>query len=176
MSQPSHWETTLGQLGAFLAAQDAHHVEILDRGSFLDVSWQPAGGTPQERYFVEADFAQPRSTAWLSPASSIPAALLGTLGHEIDRVQFDVARIAEEADAFVVSGSSDGQYLSWWYPYAELRGGNAQPGANRAEPGPSISPWMGSPPVPKSSNATPMPVASAERDKFPLRHRLQLMP
>lgn len=175
MWQPSQWETTLGQLGAFLAAQGAHHVEVLDKGPFLDVLWQPAGAPPQERCFVEADFAHLRTTPWLSPGSSISVTLLGALGHEIDREQFDVARIVEEADGFVVTGSSGGQYLSRHYAYSELRD-HTQPASSRTEPTSSISSRMGSAPLTTASTARPMLVASEDRHKSPLRHRLHLTP
>lgn len=176
MSQPSQWETKLGQLATFLAAQDARHVEILDKGSFQDVSWQPVGGRPQERCFVEADFAQLRPTALLSSGSSSPVTLLDALGHEIDLEQFDVARIVDEADGFVVTGSCRGQYVSRYYAYSELRDRAAKPAASPSEPASAISPRLGSAPVTRLADAKPTVVASADRHNSPLRHRLHLTP
>ena len=146
--------------------------------SHFAVAWQAAGAIPQERSFIEADFkhlwpaAQPD---WLGSSSG--AALLAALGHEIDRAELDVASIVEEADGFVVSGSSSGgHYANRYYLYSELRAGRAQPAANPGERTPSKSPRTSIAPVPKTPDARLMFVSPADKHNSPLRHRLHLMP
>lgn len=176
MLQADHCETMLGRLGAFLAAQDLHQIEIVDEGAFLVVSWQPADAARQHRCFDEADVARLRPSPERGcQESSSRAALLGTLGQEIDRAQLDVAHIVEEADGFVVSGTRCGTYLHRRYRFPELEGNGAQPPARPGGPAPSILSRIGGG-VPTAPIPMSMLVAAPNTHESPLRHRLQLIP
>jgi len=59
MSEPGQWEAKLGWLGAFLAGQEASHVEIFDRDRFLTVAWEQAGMGRKEASFTAEDLARP---------------------------------------------------------------------------------------------------------------------
>ena len=166
MPEPDRWEIMLDGLGQFLAAQDANHVQILDQGPYLDVSWHLAGGSPQERLFVETELADFRRTA-SNPVSSSPLTLLAALGHEIDQDPIEVARISQEANGFVVTGSIQGHYLSRPYAYADLRASGVQPAVSQNRLA-SSQLRTGNDPA-----EAPAPMMAPDAHKSPIRARLE---
>src|SRR5688572_23951539 len=97
MSQSSRYETILGQLGAYLACQDARKVEIADEGHYLTVSWLSQGATRRQNCFREEEIARLQSSSRRDPSElSSRAALLGVLGRRLDETGMDVARIEEK--------------------------------------------------------------------------------
>ena len=161
----------LAQLGEFLAAQDAQEIEIADEGHYLAVAWNPTGAPRVHRCFNEADLDQLREVTRKSARESRShAVLLGLLGREIDQARVEVARISEDPDSFLVSGTSGGRYISWRCDFAQLtRAGRAAP-PTRAEPvkpTPSPTGRVPGPPAPRLE-------AGPDAHISPLRHRLQL--
>jgi hypothetical protein len=134
MVRAGQWETKLGGLGAFLDAQEAHQIEIIEEPRCLAVWWQQGREGPRLCCFIGADPGRgslpgearesrpPESAEWWSWA-----ALLGALGREIDQEQIDVASIREEPGGLLLTGACWGKQVSRHYPYAVLRGGSARP-------------------------------------------------
>jgi hypothetical protein len=162
MSQPGQWETKLGWLGAFLAGQDARHVEIFNREKFVTVAWERMGASRQEAIFSPEDLARPWAPYKLRPDSTNRSVLLGALGYEIDLVELDTASILEEEDGFVVTGSINGRYENRCFLYPELDERRARLSADHDAP--TTAP-----------GATEVFVAPNEHNS-PLRHRLHLTP
>jgi len=150
-------------LGAFLVAECAQHVEVFYRDSYFTVAWEPLGAKRQEHVFSLEDVARFRP----APNREAPgllslSALLGALGNEIDQAQLEVACIVEEAEGFVVTGSSGGRYEYRYYRYLDLRRGEASPQAslNRLGLATEMKPGFAPP----------------NQHNSPLRHRLHLIP
>jgi hypothetical protein len=175
---PSRYEQLLQPLGAFLASQDARHVEIVDEGTFFKVSWHDRVAGPTQRRFVEEELAMMPAMARGGAGVGNHAALLGQLGREIDAVQFNVARIAEGLEWFLVTGSCAGRYESRRFSYRELqtRGGITARSAGRDRPAvtSAVTPMVRAP-----GTLTPpprvLPMAVAQHQATPLRQRLQLL-
>jgi hypothetical protein len=162
MSQPGQWETKLGWLGAFLAGQDARHVEISNREIFVSVVWERSGAIRQECNFSPEDLTRPWAPYKQRQDSFSRSALLGALGYEIDQARLDVASILEEPDGFVVAGSINGRYENRCFSFSELGESRARLSAGHDTPTPApgaIQTFM-----------------SPNEHNSPLRHRLHLTP
>ena len=159
MTQPGQWETKLGWLGAFLSGQDARHVEIFNRETFVTVVWEQKGASRQASFSPE-DLARPWAPYKHRPDSPSRSALLGVLGQEIDREQLDVASVLEEEDGFVVIGSISGRYEKQCFSYSELQE-NGAPDSARLRGSAS------------AAGAKPG-FAIPDAHTSPLRHRLHL--
>jgi hypothetical protein len=137
MVRAGQWETKLGELGAFLDAQEARQIEIVEEPRCLAVRWQQGREGPRLCSFIGADAPAgsvpapslsgivhpPESAEWWSWAT-----LLRALGHEIDEEEIDVACIKEEPGGLLLTGARWGKQVSRLYPYAQLRGGFVRPG------------------------------------------------
>jgi hypothetical protein len=112
----------LGHLGAFLARQGAHQIQIADEGDFLSASWLPAGSARRQGCFRASELDQVSLLRPGEGGASSPAALLTVLGKRLDLTGLDVARIEETVDGFAVSASSCGRYSSQRFLFTDLRG------------------------------------------------------
>jgi hypothetical protein len=121
-SQPTRYQTTLAQLGWYLAGEDALDIEIVDEGIFVNVSWCKPGIGAVQRCFREGEIAHLRPAEAPRPGSRSRAGLLAALGTELDRARMDVGHIAEETDGFLVTGSLRGMYTTLRFSYAQLQG------------------------------------------------------
>src|SRR5438876_825252 len=140
MAQPDQWETKLGWLGALLAGQDARHVEIFNRETFVTVSWDRVDGSRQESSFTPEDLARPWAPYRQRSDSLSRSTLLGTLGREIDREKIDVASILEEEDGFLVTGSMSGRYQNRSFSYPELQASASRPATTQEPPATTSGP------------------------------------
>jgi hypothetical protein len=167
------YEQLLEPLGAFLASQDALHVEIIDEGAFFMVSWHDTVAGPVQRSFLPEELAVLAPVARVDAVLATRAALLGQLGREIDATQLNVARIVEGLDWFLVTGSCGGRYDSRRFPYHELqtRGGIATRGTSRLLP--AAAPAGGGAGA-RTAQPPVVPMAVARGQGSPLRRRLQL--
>jgi hypothetical protein len=120
MAQPDVWTQKLGWLGAFLAGQDARHVEILNRDTFVTVAWERPGGGRQQTKFNTEELLRPWAPYKLKEGSSSRSGLLSAVGREVDLAGIDVASIMEEDEGFLVVGSIRGRYQHVSLSYAEL--------------------------------------------------------
>jgi len=116
----------LRALGRFLDAQGANHVEIVNRESFLAVSWETGSAGGEQRSYVEQDLEALREQAREmrkggsgNPAGSL-AELLRTLGQQLDANAIDINTIVQEPDGFRVSGVADGRYFRELYETEQL--------------------------------------------------------
>src|SRR5687767_4244451 len=100
--------------------QDAHNVEILNRETFVTVSWRGTDGSRKEVSFGLEELVRPW-VPYKRRDSANRSARLGALGREIDRAQLEVASIHEELHGFVVTGSIAGRYENRSFPYADLK-------------------------------------------------------
>jgi len=123
MSQPGGWEAKLGWLGSFLAGQDAHQIEILNREAFVAVIWEPMDANRQEVRFSPEDLERPWVPYKLRPDSTSRSVLLSALGYELDAAKLNPASIVEEEDGFMVIGSMSGRYENLFLTYSELDDG-----------------------------------------------------
>jgi hypothetical protein len=136
MPGPGQWETRLAWLGAYLAGQDAHEVEVINRETFLAAAWRTPDGQRTDRSFTSDELARTWTPYRLRPDCRSRCSLLDTLGREIDRLGLDPAHIMEGADGFVVTGSIGGRYESLRIPYDDLGGDPAAPGQDETQPFP----------------------------------------
>jgi hypothetical protein len=118
----------LRALGRYLDEQGATGVEIVDRETYLAVSWdkRAAGSGPEQRSYVEQELEELRAQAREmrqggagNPAGSL-AELLRTLGQELDERDIDVNMIVQEPDGFLVTGIDGGRYFRQLFETSEL--------------------------------------------------------
>jgi hypothetical protein len=118
----------LRALGRYLDEQGATGVEIVNRETYLAVSWdqRAAQGEAQQRSYVEQELEELRAQAREmrqggagNPAGSL-AELLRTLGQELDTEDIDVNMIVQEADGFRVTGIAGGSYFRQLFETSEL--------------------------------------------------------
>jgi hypothetical protein len=118
----------LRALGRYLDEEGATGVEIVDRETYLAVSWdkRAAGSESEQRSYVEQELEDLRAQAREmrqggqgNPAGSL-AELLRTLGQELDERDVDVNMIAQERDGFLVTGIAEGRYFRQMFETSEL--------------------------------------------------------
>jgi hypothetical protein len=169
MAQAGGWEARLEAVGLFLAKQEARQVEIVDEGTFLAVLWDSSDGdgTRQQCYLTDTDLndlletATTRSAGW----SSWPS-ILAALGRELKQTRIEVARIAEESDGFLVTGSITGVYTTHRFTYSTFMPRYPE-FSSELEPDPLPSSVMPAVPTPVVA------AAAAEANPTPLRSRIQ---
>jgi len=116
----------LRALGRFLDGEGASQVEIVNRESFLAVSWETTPPGAEQRSYVEQDLEGLREQAremrkgGLGNPSGSLAELLRTLGQELDGRDVDINTIVQEPDGFRVSGVADGRYMRELYETDQL--------------------------------------------------------
>ncbi len=170
---PHRYEELLNPLGAFLASQDALRVDIIDEGNFFLVCWHDAVAGPVQRSFFEEELAILRPVGHVRAAIGNRALLLGQLGREIDAAQFEVARIVEGLEWFLVTGSCGGRYDSRRFPYHELQARGGITGYSTSRMLPAVVPaGRGATASPASPPVVPQAVVRTQAS--PLRRRLQL--
>jgi len=137
VAAPRQWADLLRALGRSLDAQNAGHIEILNRDAFLSVFWDAGAPGADQRAYQEHDLEalraaarEMRSGSGGNPGGSL-AEMLRTLGQELDANQVDLSRVAEVATGFEVSGEAGGKYFRRVYMTEELVGLGAQRRAAR---------------------------------------------
>ncbi len=137
MAPPREWADVLRALGRSLEEQQATHVEIMHRNTFLAVYADV--GTPgrDRRAYEEHDLEllrkqarEMRSGTGGNPGGSL-AELLRTLGQELDLDEVDLSRIAEVDLGWEVSGEGKGKYYRKEFSRTELMELSAQRRAAR---------------------------------------------
>jgi len=119
----------LRALGRYLDEQGATGVEIVNRETYLEVSWEQRAEGPDaqaQRSYVEQELDELRAQAREmrqggagNPVGSL-AELLRTLGQELDDEDIDVNMIVQESDGFLVTGIVGDRYFRQLYERAEL--------------------------------------------------------
>ena len=119
----------LRALGRYLDEQGATGVEIVNRETYLEVSWdqRDEGSDAQaQRSYVEQELEELRAQAREmrqvgagNPVGSL-AELLRTLGQELDDEDIDVNMIVQEFDGFLVTGIAGDRYFRQLYERSEL--------------------------------------------------------
>ena len=121
MAEPGQYETVFGQLGVFLARENACGIELTDQGEFIAAEWH-SDGILHQQCFRGEELSHLNVFAQMAPASTVnPAALLGALGREMDAIGLNVAQVHQDVDSFEVAGSCQGRYVRERYYYQELR-------------------------------------------------------
>jgi len=136
LTRAGEYADLLRALGQWLDEQGAARAQIVDCGAFLAVHWSSANGFDREQVYNELDLRGLLTRAhqlrgfvgddWTSSPLSDRAELLRSLGQDLDDDQVVVDTISEEDDAFVVSGTCDGEYFRVTFGFAPLRLESAQ--------------------------------------------------
>lgn len=139
MAGPGQYSEILRLVGQFLDQEQAHEIEVVDRGVYITASWQGSAGAREERTYRTFEFTRLledarrlRGEPGPAPLSSSFAETLRALGSECDQSGTELLSLVELPDGYRVTGLATGKHVSYTYDAAEVQELVADQRAHRA--------------------------------------------
>jgi hypothetical protein len=127
MGSRAEYADFLRVIGQVLDAEEAQQVEIIERETFISISWHSGPGMTENRSFRDLDLDTLRERARElrgTATADVPhtrAELLRVLGQELDEQGVALNGVIEEEDGYRVSGTAGRRYTNRLYTWDDLR-------------------------------------------------------